>query len=143
MQKDSNKRESALPLLALFFATIVFLFYIISAHEARAQDIGSASVGDCSRPFIWTQNLSLGMSSLDVLHLQQILNIDPSTTIAASGPGSPGNETFYFGSLTQAAVMRFQEKYAQNILFPAGLTAPTGYVGVATRSWLIALCDNY
>lgn len=89
---------------------------------------------------VWTSNLFQGESSGDVLELQRILNIDPATQIAASGPGSPNNETDYFGPLTKAAVERFQEKYASDILFPQDLFQPTGYVGPATRLELGKLC---
>lgn len=86
-----------------------------------------------------TANLFFGFSGAQVLALQQILNRDPATFIATAGPGSPGNETNYFGSLTKAAVIRFQEKYASEVLAPAGLSQGSGYVGSYTRAKLNAL----
>lgn len=133
--------------IILFFAGVgvaaSFSFVIPYVHaQVPVYDgaLGSTTVGTGACPFTWTQNLSQGQTSLDVEHLQQLLNIDPATTIAASGAGSPGQETQYFGALTFDAVERFQEKYAQNVLFPSGLKAPTGFVGPATRGWLNALC---
>ena len=80
----------------------------------------------------FSKGLKVGQSDLDVQLLQQLLNRDPDTIVAASGAGSPGNETNYFGNATKAAVGKFQEKY--------GIAAPGdsayGYVGTKTRTKL-------
>lgn len=90
----------------------------------------------------FTSALSLGSSGPQVTALQKILNRDPVTLVSSTGLGSPGNETGYFGLLTQAAVIRFQNKYASKILAPAGLSQGNGYVGAYTRSVLNSLVTS-
>src|SRR3989344_2360524 len=68
-------------------------------------------------------NLGYGNSGSDVLPLQQFLN-SHGFTIAESGPGSPGNESDYFGFLTRVAIAEFQ---AAN-----GITPSAGYFGPLT-----------
>lgn len=87
----------------------------------------------------FSRNLKLGDSGADVLSLQKALNGDPDTRLTLSGPGSPGEETDYFGYLTKAAVERFQEKHSRDTLAPVGLGAPTGFVGPLTRKKLASL----
>lgn len=92
---------------------------------------------------LFNRTLKIGSSGEDVRQLQRILNSDAVTRIANSGPGSPGNETLYFDNLTRNAVIRFQEKYASQILRPNGLTAGTGVVEASTRAVLNTINNSW
>lgn len=81
-----------------------------------------------------TQNLSMGVTSPQVQALQQLLN-SLGFILASSGPGSPGNETTRFGSLTREAVRKFQ--CAKNIVCDGNEnTTGYGFVGRRTRAAL-------
>lgn len=54
------------------------------------------------------RELVFGDSGAEVKDLQVLLNSRSDAQLAEAGPGSPGQETTYFGSLTQGAVVRFQ-----------------------------------
>lgn len=90
----------------------------------------------------FTRNLYIGLRGEDVFELQKFLNSDSETRVADIGAGSPGNETNYFGQATKQAVVRFQEKYAADILVPSGLTRGTGYFGQKTREKVASLVNN-
>ncbi len=82
--------------------------------------------------FRFSRQMGFGATGADVMYMQIILNSDPQTRVAVSGPGSPGYESSSFGNLTRNAVNRFQAKYATEILHPWNITVPTGYVGIQT-----------
>jgi len=78
----------------------------------------------------FNQNLTLGMRGDDVKTLQEILieeEIWERPDVEATG---------YFGPITKAAAIRYQEKYASEILEPLGLIKGTGFVGYSTRAYL-------
>ena len=86
-------------------------------------------------PSAYERNLRVGDQNADVKRLQAFLN-SSGYQLVSQGPGSPGNETTYFGSLTKRAVIRFQEANTLKILSPFGLTKGTGFVGPSTRAFL-------
>jgi len=86
----------------------------------------------------FTTGLQLGLTSPDILQLQQLLNTDPDTQVAQSGVGSPGKETAYFGILTLEAVKRFHIKYDIAQKGDPGF----GYVGPQTREKLNELAGS-
>ncbi|MEK7560335.1 MAG: carboxypeptidase regulatory-like domain-containing protein [Patescibacteria group bacterium] len=81
---------------------------------------------------VFTSGLGRGSRREDVRRLQQLLNRDSDTQVDTTGVGAQGNESDYYGALTEQAVGRFQEKY--------GIAGPGrpgyGYVGPATRAKL-------
>lgn len=79
-----------------------------------------------------TKVLKIGMRDSEVTLLQTWLSRDSLVY-------PEGKITGYFGALTKAAVIKFQEKYADEILTPLGLIQGTGLVGAATRTKLNSL----
>lgn len=85
------------------------------------------SIGELREMYpTFTLDLTIGSFNSEVLELQKFLN-RLGFKVAASGPGSPDNETKYFGALTKAAVQKFQAAY--------GIPS-TGFVGPLTRAKL-------
>lgn len=106
--------------LFFIFVAIFGIFFIVSQAQA----------------YVFSRNLKLGDQGLDVLELQKVLNTSSDTQISSFGIGSPGQESTYFGLLTHQAVIRYQNKYKNEVLLPFGLTSGTGFVGAATRNYL-------
>jgi len=101
---------------------------------------GSGTVMGCATNF--TQNLSTGDRGNQVMQLQKFLNHRAQGVQVAAGnaPGSPGNETSYFGPATKAAVTQFQNMNATQVLQPVGLSQGTGYWGPSSRSHANNVC---
>lgn len=75
--------------------------------------------------FSFKSRLVVGSKGNEVTELQKCLD---------------GKVTGYFGSQTKQLVIDFQEKYADEVLAPAGLTKGTGTVGPSTRKKLNQIC---
>jgi len=72
-------------------------------------------------------DLQKGNRGSEVTALQTCLDVSP---------------TGYFGSQTEAAVIAFQEKYAEEILDPWGFNSGTGIVAKTTRAKLNEVCSE-
>lgn len=111
-----------------------------SLGNSAYSNVASARTSGIQGQIIFTINLYRGVSHPQVRILQQCLN-NKGIAVASSGVGSLGNETTFFGSLTQVAVQRFQTN--QNIV-SAGTPGTTGYgsLGPRTRAALNAFCSG-
>ncbi|HUW71719.1 MAG TPA: ABC transporter substrate-binding protein [Candidatus Humimicrobiaceae bacterium] len=83
--------------------------------------------------FQFKSDLKVGSEGSEVTELQKCLAKDPDVY-------PEGEITGYFGSKTKAAVSKFQEKYAEDVLDPYGLTSGTGEVRQGTRTKLNEIC---
>ncbi len=83
--------------------------------------------------FQFKSNLKLGSQGTEVKELQKCLAKDPEIY-------PEGEVTGYFGNKTKEAVIKFQEKYKEEILQPSGLQSGTGEVLKNTQNKLNELC---
>jgi len=96
----------------------------IAALQAQLAALQGGTATASSYNF--TRNLTVGSTGADVKALQQFLNSNAATMVAASGNGSSGMETTYFGPATKAAVMKYQTAN--------GISPVAGYFGPLTRA---------
>lgn len=112
----------------------------INTEQAYEGKIVSVSIKISSKfakevPGTIGRDLAVGASGEDVMLLQRILwkeGVYPEALM-----------TGYFGSLTDAAVKRFQIKYKESVLTPVKLQSASGYVGAYTRKKLLELKVKY
>jgi len=104
------------------FALLILATAFMAATIANGQTTSTVPLCEINR------TLQIGSQGEDVRCLQRYLNW-AGYTIAASGSGSPGNETTYYGMLTSAAVAKWQDTNALTVLTPIGLTHGTGFFG--------------
>ena len=95
--------------------------------------VASAQTSTSTGGYCFTKNMRLGTSGSEVKMLQQTLNAQ-GFTVSATGVGSMGMETTYFGAKTKAAVMKFQAANADMI------SAATGNAYGQTRAVLNQGC---
>ena len=107
--------------------------YVFRTSLAKMQEIVEAACQETTKEtpqpsstsdYSFTRNLYLGLSGEDVRNLQRYLNV-AGYVIASEGPGSPGQETDFFGSLTRSAVIDFQRDH--------NISPAVGYFGPVTR----------
>lgn len=103
-------------------AALVFAFGVVVAPTQ------AAAATDCG----FSRDLEMGVDGEDVRCLQRYLN-GAGFVVANSGVGSPGNETSLFRTLTEEAVIKWQQAN--------GLPA-TGYFGPQSRSTYNKLMSN-
>ncbi len=106
-------------------AQIAQLLAQITALQAQLATVSGGATGGVAVSCSFTRDLTMGAKGDDVKCLQQYLNAS-GNAVAASGVGSAGNETTYFGTLTKNALAKWQ---AANSVSPA-----VGYFGPISRA---------
>lgn len=117
---SSSQIKSILDVLASFDADAETIAKVKASLEGTTTgSVTSAAV------HAFKSDLMLGSLGSEVKALQEFLNAH-GYAVAASGAGSPGNETMRFGAATKAALIKYQKA--------KGITPAAGYFGPKTRS---------
>ena len=121
-EKEEKLIEELMARIAELQAQIAELKAKIAALRGQSPEKGLSP--SCQK---FIQNLYFGMENEQVRCLQEFLKEQGKEIYPQ------GLVTGYFGPLTQAAVIRFQERFIEEILEPLGLSSGTGFVGPSTR----------
>ncbi len=101
--------------------------YATTTSLLMINPVVTSSINIATTTFKFTRDLKFGLIHEDVRQLQKYLNAT-GYVIALTGPGSPGQETNYFGVLTRKAVIKLQ--------LAKKVTPAVGYFGPVTRKVL-------
>ena len=115
-------------------AQIASLLATISGLQAQLAAMSGGTTGGTMMSYNFTLNHSQGDQGGEVMDVQKFMNAK-GFTVSATGAGSPGNETSFFGSRTQQAVVAWQNANAASVLTPVGLTSGTGFWGPSSRAY--------
>jgi len=105
----------------------------VQALLAQIAALGGGSTTSGAGCYAFTMTHQQGDTGGEVMQIQKFLN-SHGAQVAASGAGSPGNESSYFGAMTKAAVAKWQ---AANGVSPAA-----GYWGPVTRAKVASVCAS-
>jgi ABC-type transport system substrate-binding protein len=99
------------------------------------QNNKKVKIQETNATFLFKNNLKYGSKGQEVKELQKCLSKDKEVY-------PQGKITGEFGNDTKQAVIRFQEKYAEEILSPAGIKKGTGDVKLLTREKFNQVCQE-
>jgi len=125
-----NQIQSIITLLQSFNADALVISDVQSNLMGCPTKQSSSNVSEIPANYKFSAlrlSLMQGQRSTDVKYLQMFLK-SQGTAIYPEG-----SVTGFFGPATFRAVVRFQEKYASELLAPQGFTKGTGFAGKSTR----------
>ncbi len=133
-EDEDEDEDEETEMIRQLLSQIAYLKAEIAKVQAQIAAVPGRITVSCQR---FNNNLYYGMmGNSEVRCLQQFLkNQEPEIY-------PEGLVTGNFLSLTKTAVIKFQQKYANDILAPWGLTSGTGYVGSTTRAKLTSLLSD-
>ncbi len=142
----SSKLSKIISVAVTAAAVVVLSSFTVSVPRAQADAISDllaqinalqaqlAALQAGSGTFVlctFTRALTVGSTGSDVMCLQKYLNDGGHQQVSATGAGSAGNESSYFGLKTKAAVAAWQAAH--------GVSPAVGYFGVISRAKYSAL----